>query len=89
MTVKNDKTSVQTFGATNQYAIDGKGRQLSADGGAIVYVPNDSQAEFSTVNPGVSISVVVPFQLATSDHIAKFVLHDSFFSGGVTVYNVG
>lgn len=89
MSVENDKTSAQDFGASNQKAIDAKGRQLSADSSAIAYLPNDDSAIFTTVNPGVAITVVVPYQLAATDSIAKFVLHDSAFSGGVTVYNVG
>ena len=89
MNVKNDKTGSQTFSSSAQKAIDGKGNELSADDGAVIYLPNDTQAEFSTVNPGVSITAVVPFQLPVTSKIAKFELHDSDFSGGVTVYNVG
>ena len=87
MHVLNDKTSSQSFWASNQYAIDPLGRQLSATTGALLYVPHGSTAEFSTVNPGVSITVTVPFRLSSSDSIAKFILHDSAFSGGVAVYN--
>lgn len=89
MTVKNDKSTSQSFFASNQYAIDAHGHKLSATSSALFYIPNDSAAELSTVNPGVSISAVVPFQLASTDTISKFELHDSAFSGGVTVYNVG
>lgn len=89
MHVLNDKTSSQSFYASNQYAIDALHRQLSATTGALFYLPNGSASESSTVNPGVSITVTVPYQLATSDSISKFVLHDSLFSGGVSVYNVG
>lgn len=87
MSVANDKTHSQLFSASNQYAIDASGKKLSADTGAIFYLPNDSQALDTTVNPGVHITAVVPFQLASSDTIAKFELHDSAFSGGVTVLN--
>lgn len=89
MNVKNDKSEGQTFFASNQKAIDDHGNQLSADDAAILYLPNDAAAESSSVNPGVSVSVVVPFQLPTTRRIAKFELHDSAFSGGVSVYNVG
>lgn len=89
MTVKDDKSGAGTFGASDQKAIDGHGRELTADSGSVIYLPNDDSAIFSTVNPGVAITVVVPYQLPTTGKITKFVLHDSPFSGGVTVYNVG
>ena len=44
------------------------------------------------LDPGhrtVSITALVPFQLPVTSKIAKFELHDSDFSGGVTVYNAG
>lgn len=87
MTVANDKSQSQTFSSSNQYAIDSSGKKLSADTKAIFSLKHDTQAEFTTVNPGVHITVVVPFELASSDTIAKFELHDSAFSGGVTVLN--
>jgi hypothetical protein len=89
MTVKADKSQSQTFSASNQKAVDGRGNELSADDTATIYIPNDTSAEFSQVNPGITITAIVPFQLPTSGKITKFVLHDSAFSGGVTVYNVG
>lgn len=89
MSVKNDKTTARSFYASNQHAIDKHGNTLNADGGDVLYVPNDSAAEYSTLNPGVAITAVVPFQLATGDKIKSLQLHDSAFSGGVTVYNVG
>jgi hypothetical protein len=89
MNVKDDKNGAGTFGASDQKAIDGHGRQLSPDAGSVIYLPNDDQAIFATVNPGVSISVVIPFQLPIGGKITKLELHDSPFSGGVTVYNVG
>jgi hypothetical protein len=48
----------------------------------------NASAAFSAINPGITVSAVVPFQLSTSDSIKQLVLHDSAFSGGVTV-NVG
>jgi hypothetical protein len=88
MTVKNIKSAAQTFSSSNQKAVDGHGNELSADVTALVYLPNGAQSEFATVNPGVSISGQVPFQLPATGKIVKVILHDSLFSGGVTVYNV-
>jgi hypothetical protein len=89
MTVKAYQSQAQSFFASNQYAVDKKGRQLSADDDDALYIPQDQNVEGENINPGISITAVVPFQVATGDTIAKFVLHDSAFSGGVTVYNLG
>jgi hypothetical protein len=88
MTMNDDKSIAQTFYASNQYAIDGNGAKLSATTRVLVYIPNDSAAERSKVEPGVSISVIVPFELSNTDSIKEFQLHDSAISKGVTVYNV-
>ncbi len=89
MTVKNIKSAAQSFSATSQKAVDGKGNQLSADAGSLIYLPNGASSVFEQVNPGIQIQATVPFQLPTARVIKKFILHDSAFSGGVTVYNVG
>jgi hypothetical protein len=87
MSVRADKSQSQDFFASNQYAIDSQGRQLSADTDALFYMSNDSDAEDTTINPGIIIHVVVPFQIEIGDHITSFDLHDSDFSNGVTVRN--
>jgi len=88
LNVANTKSSAQTFGATNQKAIDASNKQLSVDDAAIIYEPGGAASAFSTINPGVSVDVQIVFQLATGDSIKYLVLHDSAFSGGVKV-NVG
>lgn len=85
MTVANDKTSAQTFFASNQYAYDSAGAQFSADDTAVFSLPNSN--DFTQVNPGLSITAQVPYQIPASTSIDHFVLHDSAFSGGVTVAN--
>lgn len=87
MTVEADKSQAQTFFDSNQYAYDSAGRQFSADSNAIFYVTNDQDA--TQVNPGITITAEVPFQLPANDSISYFELHDSAFSGGVKVDNVG
>jgi hypothetical protein len=89
MSVKNDKGTARSFFASNQHAIDKHGHSLNPDDSALAYLPNDTAASYTTLNPGISITVVVPFQIATADKIKTLQLHDSAFSGGVTVYNVG
>lgn len=87
--VTDDKSVAQTFFASNQYAYDPAGRQLSATTGALLYLTHGATDELDTINPGVSATLQVPFKLSSTDSISKFVLHDSAFSFGVTVYNVG
>ena len=89
MRVTDDKSVSQTFFASNQYAYDPAGKQLSATTGALLYLTHGATDSLDTINPGVSVTVQVPFQLSSSDSIAKFVLHDSAYSGGVTVENSG
>ncbi len=89
MNVKNIKSGSQSFGASDQKAVDGHGNQLDADDGALIYLPNGVGEAFEQVNPGISITATVPFQVPALGKITKFILHDSAFSGGVTVYNVG
>jgi hypothetical protein len=72
----------QTYFASNQYAYDGK-TQFSADSDATIYL-SDSNDD-TQVNPGITITVVVPFQIPSKDTITSLDLHDSAFSGGVTV----
>ncbi len=88
-------TSVQAirgthiFSASEQRAVDSRGNQIRADDSAAIYIPNNTKAEYMWVQPGTSITAVVPFLLADSGKITKFILHDSLFGGGVTVNNVG
>jgi hypothetical protein len=84
--VQNIGTTSQTFFASNQYAIDTSGQRLSADTGAMFYTKTFGTT-IKTLNPGVSIGVVIPFQLPSTDQISAFQLHDSSFSNGVEVEN--
>lgn len=86
MNVTDDKGTAQTFFASNQYAYDAAGQQFSADTDATIYITNSN--DDTQVNPGITITAFVPFQIPVGDKITKLVLHDSAFSGGVTV-NVG
>jgi len=88
MSVTNDKSESQDFFADNQKAIDATGKSLSADTEALIYLPNNGTSSDSTVNPGVTITATVPFQISSTDSIKQLELHDSAFSGGVLV-NVG
>jgi Domain of unknown function (DUF4352) len=80
--VSDDKSVAQTFFDSNQYAYDAKGQQFSADNNGM-YLTGDK--DDTQLNPGVSIIALVPFNIPSGDTITQLQLHDSEFSGGVTV----
>ena len=80
--VTDDKDVAQTFFDSNQYAYDAQGQQFSADNNG-TYLTGDK--DDTQLNPGVSITALVPFNIPSGDTIAQLQLHDSAFSGGVTV----
>jgi hypothetical protein len=80
--ITDDKDVAQTFFDSNQYAYDAQGQQFSADNNG-TYLTGDK--DDTQLNPGVSITALVPFNIPSGDTIAQLQLHDSAFSGGVTV----
>jgi hypothetical protein len=80
--VTDDKGEAQTFFDSNQTAIDARGHQLTADDNGI-YLTGDK--DDTQLNPGVSITALVPYNLPRGDRITALELHDSEFSGGVRV----
>lgn len=81
--VGDDKSSAQTFFDGDQYAYDAAGQQFSADSGGGLYLSGDQDG--TQVNPGITITARLPFQVPDGDQITSLQLHDSAFSGGVTV----
>jgi hypothetical protein len=83
MSVTADKAQGQTFEADAQYAYDTKGRKYSADDTGLLALPNSN--DLTQVNPGITITAQVPFQVPVGDPLVTVELHDSLFSGGVDV----
>jgi len=83
MTVNADKGTGEQFFASNQYAYDASGRKYQADDNALFNMSDTG--DMSTINPGLSITALVPFQVPVGDKLAKVELHDSMFSEGVNV----
>lgn len=81
--VTDDKDTAQTSFDSNQYAYDAAGRQFSADSNASAFLSGDM--DNTQVNPGITITTKLPFQIPANDKITQLQLHDSMFSGGVTV----
>ena len=78
LTVKNTGTEADLYAASNQKLIVA-GKQF--DAASVLGLPNDSD----NLNPGLSIDTVVPFDVPPGTQPDAVQLHDSAFSGGVTV----
>lgn len=85
ITVKNIGKEAQMFDSSSQKAFDAEGTQYDADGGAAIYVNEDAETFLNNINPGNQVKGVVPFDVPKDVKIVKLELHDSPFSGGVSV----
>jgi hypothetical protein len=84
LTVTNNGDSAGSFLGSNQYLIDTEGRKASADDEAAIYL-DEAQSLYEEINPGNSLTGIVVFDVAVDAVPASLELHDSAFSGGVTV----
>ena len=84
VTVTNVGDSAQVFDASAQSLLDGQGRTHSADSGAAIYLP-DANSFLTSVNPGNTVDGIVVFDIPADATPSSVELHDSLFSGGVTV----
>ena len=84
MTVTNNGDAPGSFFGDNQYLVDTEGRRASADTEAGIYL-DEAQSFYEEINPGNSLTGVVVFDIAADAVPASLELHDSAFSGGVTV----
>ena len=82
VTVTNTGDQAQWFFASNQTLVDTQGRQHSADESAAIYLDDYITAE---INPGNSVQGTVVFDIPADAVPASVELHDSAFSGGVSV----
>ena len=85
VTVKNIGDQAQMFSASNQHAYNAAGQKYDADGAAGAYLGEQSHAFLENINPGNSVNGVILFDVPADAQIVKLELHDSAFSGGVTV----
>ncbi|WP_053205697.1 DUF4352 domain-containing protein [Jiangella muralis] len=84
VTVTNHGDEAGSFFGDNQYLVDTEGRKASADTEAAVYLP-ESQSLYEEINPGNTLTGTVVFDIPADAVPAAVELHDSLFSGGVTV----
>ncbi|MEH1126485.1 DUF4352 domain-containing protein [Micromonospora sp. CPCC 206061] len=85
MSIKNIGDQAQTFDSSSQFAYDASDRKHSADGAASLYANQNNEAFINEINPGNQVNAVVVFDVPKDAQLQRLELHDSPFSGGVTV----
>jgi hypothetical protein len=83
--VKNIGDEAQLFTDSDQKLIDAKGRQFDADSGAAALGLKGSNAFLNNINPGNAVQGILLFDVPKGISLKAVELHDSMFSGGVTV----
>jgi Domain of unknown function (DUF4352) len=86
--VQNIGDEAQTLDSMSQVAYDAQGKKYSTDTEAAFYLENAGDALFNQLNPGTSVDGTLVYDVPTGTTLTKLELHDSAFSGGVTV-NLG
>ena len=85
LTIKNIGDKAQLFDSSSQQAYNAGGQEYKADGAAGIYANPNGETFLNEINPGNSVSGVLPFDIPKGQKLAKLELHDSPFSGGVEV----
>src|SRR4051795_6537276 len=86
--VQNIGDQAQPLDSTSQVAYDAQGKKYSSDTEAAFYLDNAGKALFNQLNPGTSVDGTLVYDVPTGTTLTKLELHDSAFSGGVSV-NLG
>jgi len=87
LSIKNIGTVAQDFDASSQYVYDASSKQYSYSSDATI-TANPSSSQFpvyETINPGVSVSGIVVFDVPRGVTPTYAMLHDSGASNGVKV----
>jgi hypothetical protein len=84
LAVTNIGDSAQSFFGDNTKLYNADGQEFSADTEAAIYL-EDSASLFEEINPGNSLNSKVVFDVPAGTTPTSIELHDSAFSGGVTV----
>lgn len=83
--VKNIGKESQMFDGSSQKAYAADGTEYSSDTGAAIYANKNAETFLNEINPGNQVTGVVVFDIPKNVKLTKLELHDSPFSGGVTV----
>lgn len=84
VTVENIGDRAEMFDGSNQKLFDAEGREYSNDSAAEISLDN-SDAFLTDINPGNTIKAQVVFDIPEDVEPVSIELHESVFSGGVTV----
>jgi Domain of unknown function (DUF4352) len=84
LTITNIGDEAQSFFGDNATLFNAAGQEFSADSEAAIYL-EDSSSLYEEINPGNSLNSKVVFDVPAGTTPASIELHDSAFSGGVTV----
>ena len=84
LTVTNIGDEAQSFWGDNTVLLNAQGQEFSSDTSAALYL-DDSRSFYEEVNPGNTLRSRVVFDVPTGMSPTAIELHDSAFSGGVTV----
>ncbi|MGW7201509.1 DUF4352 domain-containing protein [Streptomyces chryseus] len=82
--VENIGDESQLFDGSAQKLFDAEDREFSADTAAAIYL-EESESFLNEINPGNKVEGIVVFDVPKNVEPVKIELHDSVFSGGVTV----
>jgi hypothetical protein len=82
--VTNIGNEAQSFFGDNATLFNAQGQEYSADSEAAMYL-EDSSSLYEEVNPGNTLNSKVVFDVPAGTTPTSIELHDSAFSGGVTV----
>jgi hypothetical protein len=84
VTVKNIGTKPQTLIDSVQKVRDGEGREFTTDSTAAIVIKGND-VFFNEINPGNAVKGTLVYDMPKDAKPASIELHDSMFSGGVTV----
>lgn len=84
LTISNIGSEAQSFLGDNATLFNAEGQKFSADTEAAFYLENSSSL-YEEINPGNTLNSKVVFDVPAGMVPASIELHDSMFSGGVTV----
>jgi hypothetical protein len=84
LAITNIGDKAQSFFGDNATLYNAAGQEFSADSSAAMYL-EDSSSLYEEINPGNSLNSKVVFDVPAGTVPASIELHDSAFSGGVTV----
>lgn len=85
LNVKNIGKESQTLDGSSQKALAADGTEYSSDTEAGLYANKEASTFFEEINPGNQVTGVFVFDIPKNVKLTKLELHDSMFSGGVTV----